>query len=321
MTAHQNESSSHTLTSREYSHDHISIEAPSLNHIRKHSEQRLKYAIVLTGIIFILEVFGGIYSNSLALLADAGHMLTDLGALLISFFASRLIHRPATHHRTFGYYRAEIIAALFNGALLLTVVFGILYEAYQRLLSPEDVNASYLLPIALIGLAVNFAAGLLLYKERHESLNIKAAFIHIVSDFLGSIAATFAGVIILVEGWVFMDTIMSFFISVLILYSSLSIIREALHILMEGTPKHINLESVREALLQIPGIENVHDLHIWTVTTGVEAMSGHAVVRNNSNHTHGILLQARKVLEEKFGIHHVTLQLECCNLEHTEGDL
>ena len=284
---------------------------------RKQARRRLRFALLITFVIFLAELFGGILSNSLALMADAVHMLTDLGALGLSSLAMWIAQRPATDTRTYGYYRIETIAALLNGTLLWTIVLGILYEAWKRIHQPPEIHVTWLLTTASIGLAANLLAGATLFRSRDVSLNLRSAFLHVVSDTLGSLAALTAGVSIALGGLVWMDAAMSLVVAGLILVSSIGIIREAFRILMEGTPTHIDLDDVRNALLEIPGILDVHDLHIWTVTSGVEAMSGHAIIDDLSR-THDILIDARKLLHERFRIHHVTLQLECCDLSATE---
>lgn len=287
---------------------------------RNKARRRLRFALVITFTIFFAELIGGILSNSLALLADAAHMLTDLGALGLSTLAMWVARRPATDRRTYGYYRAETLAALMNGILLLAIVLGILHEAWQRLKNPPEIEASWLIGTALLGLLANLIAGASLYRSRDVSLNIRSAFLHIVSDTLGSIAALTAGITIYLGNWTWMDPAMSLVVAGLILISSMGIIREAFGILMEGTPSHIELDDVRKTLLEVPGIIDVHDLHIWTVTQGVEAMSGHAIIEDLTR-MHDILIDARKRLHERFNIHHVTLQLECCDLSPTEPNI
>ncbi len=292
--------------------------APTLD--RQRGRKALLVVLVLTGSTFFAELIGGIVSHSLALIADAMHMLTDISALSLSMLAIWLVDRPATTRRTFGYYRAEIIAALFNGSLLGVVAGGIIWKAWERLQQPVYIRANMMLIIALIGLGVNLIGAFILYRHRTRNLNLRSAFFHVLADGLGSLSAVVAAVLIVWWRWFWVDAVVSLLVSGLIISSAWHIIRDAVHILMEGTPMHIDLNEVRAALLRIPGVQDVHDLHVWTVTSGVEAMSGHAVVQDLHD-THRILMEARSVLAERFNIHHVTLQLECCDFRPTEPEI
>jgi len=274
----------------------------------------------LTAGTFVAEVLGGWWSNSLALIADAFHMLTDLSALSLSLFALWIARRPATARRTFGYYRVEILVALLNASLLVVTAGGITWKAWERLHAPVTIQAPLMFGFATVGLVVNLVGIGLLRRHAVENLNLRTALLHIASDALGSVSALTAALAIWLKGWTRADAVVSLGLSGLILYSALRVIREAVHILMEGTPRHIDIEELRRALLEVRGIQDVHDLHVWTVTPGVEAMSGHAVVEDLQR-THEILTEARRIMQARFRIQHVTLQIECCDFRPTEPDI
>jgi cobalt-zinc-cadmium efflux system protein len=273
----------------------------------------------LTAGTFVAEVLGGWWSNSLALIADAFHMLTDLSALSLSLFALWIVRRPATTRRTFGYYRVEILIALVNAGLLTVTAGGITWKAWERLWAPVSIQAPRMFGFAAAGLVVNLVGILLLRRYAAENLNLRMALLHVASDALGSVSALTAALAVWLKGWTRADAVVSLGLSGLILYSAVRVIREAVHILMEGTPRHIDLEELRRALLGVRGIRDVHDLHVWTVTPGVEAMSGHAVVEDLQQ-THEILTEARRLMQTRFHIQHVTLQIECCDFRPTEPE-
>ncbi len=274
----------------------------------------------LTAGTFVAEVLGGWWSNSLALIADAFHMLTDLSALSLSLFALWVARRPATARRTFGYYRVEILVALLNASLLAVTAGGITWKAWERLQAPVTIQAPLMFGFATAGLVVNLVGVGLLRRYAAENLNLRTALLHVVSDALGSVSALTASLAIWLKGWTWADAVVSLGLSGLILYSAVRVIREVVHILMEGTPRHIDLEELRRALLEVRGIQDVHDLHVWTVTPGVEAMSGHAVVED-LRQTHEILTEARRIIQTRFHIQHVTLQIECCDFRPTEPEI
>lgn len=282
------------------------------SHNYKNLPARLKQVLILTLGVFLAELIGSLLSNSLALLSDAIHMLTDLTALGISFTAARLARIPSSKKHTFGYYRVETLAALFNGVLLLATVFFLLREAWSRLTSPLLIHPIPMISVAMIGLGANILAISILYKHRNRSINLKSAFVHVFSDTLGSIVAIVAGFTILAHGPLWIDSAMTLATSSLIFYSSLRILRETLNILLESTPNHVDIDNLTHALSTIPGIISVHDLHVWTVTDGVAAMTGHAII-NDLSKTHQILTQAQNLVASRFHIHHMTLQLECCD--------
>lgn len=278
---------------------------------------RLKLAMAITGVYFAAEVIGGFLTNSLALLSDAGHMVSDIAALAMSLFAFQMARRPATLKRTYGYHRLEILAALINGLLLWLIVGVIFTAAYNRFFDPPEVQSKGMLIVATLGLAVNFAAGFILYGSHHESLNIRGAFLHILGDALGSLGAIFAGVVMLLTGWYLADPLVSIFIGVLILYSSWNLTQESVSILMQSVPKGIDLEEVRLAMEQVRGVRKVHDLHVWAVTSGVFTLSAHAVVGEGQDF-HRVLNEIEEALKRRFNIGHTTIQLETEDREDRE---
>lgn len=287
-------------------HDH---HRPSAERSRD-ARGRLKTALVITGSVLIIELIGGIYANSLALLADAGHMFTDVGALGLSFFAIWFAARPATSRKTFGFYRVEILAALLNGVFLVLIAFFIFYEAYQRLTDPPEVNGDLMLLVASGGLFANLASAYVLFGSHSESLNVRGAFIHVVSDALGSLGAVAASLVIIFFGWNSADPVISAVVGILILSSSWLLIRDAVDILLEGAPAHINLTTLKENLAGADGVMSVHDLHVWTLTSGVVAMSCHVVVGQNSSDPSEVLSRVRTIVHERFQIDHTTIQIE-----------
>ena len=239
----------------------------------------LRWALALTAIFFVAEVFGGIISNSLALLADAGHMFTDVGALSLSLFVAWFSRQPARPEKTYGYLRWEILAALLNGAVLLLVSGLIVWEAFGRLQSPEPLQGDVMLAVALGGLVVNAASAAILHPVHGHSLNARGAYLHVLGDLLGSVGTVIAAMTVRWTGWLAADPIASIVVTLLVVRSAWKLVRESVDVLLEATPSHISLGQVRDGLQAIGGIESVHDLHVWTVTSGMVAMSAHAVVR------------------------------------------
>lgn len=269
----------------------------------------LTLAFALTAAYCGAEVAGGWLTNSLALLSDAGHMLADVGALGLSLFAMRLAQRPPTAEKTFGYHRVEILAAFVNG-LLLWLVVGLLFrEAYGRLLDPPPVHGPGMIAVAAIGLGVNLSSLYLLHGAHVESLNVRGAFVHVVGDALGSVGAIVAGVLVLTCGWRLADPLVSIGIGVLILFSSWGIVRESVDILMQGTPRELSLGEIEQCLLAIEGVQRVHDLHVWTQTSGRYLLSAHLVVSASAD-PRRIVETAQGRLREGFGIGHSTVQLD-----------
>lgn len=272
------------------------------------SRRRLTLALSITAGVMVVELVGGWLAGSLALLADAGHMLADAAALAVALFAAHIAQRPATAQRSFGFMRIEILAALLNGAVLIAIALAIGVEAWRRLRAPPAVNGELLLGVAGVGFLANVAAVAILHRGHDHSLNQRGAYLHVVGDLLGSVGALAAGAIVLTTGWTPADPLVSLLIGALILGSAWRLVKESTDVLLEATPAHIALADVHDRILSVPGVDSVHDLHLWTVTSGVVAMSGHLVVRNPTDN--------QPVLEEiqgrmrALGINHVTVQME-----------
>jgi len=287
-----------------HGHDHGHDDgAPGNPHVR-----RLRIALVLTGVFLVAEVVGGVLSNSLALLADAGHMLTDVAALALSLFVAWFIRHPVTPQKSYGYLRWEILAAFLNGGTLLLISSWIVWEAVLRIRTPEPLKGSLMLATAVAGLVVNLIAAWVLHGSRHESLNVRGAYLHVLGDLLGSVGTVAAAVVVKTTGWLTADPIISLITTMLIVRGAWRLVRESVDVLLESTPSHIPPAAVRAQLEAIPGVESVHDLHVWTVTSGVIAMSAHAIVREPSRHQH--VLEHIHDAMKLFGILHVTIQLE-----------
>ena len=283
-------------------------------HHHHHAGSSLKIALAITATFLVAEFIGALYTNSLALLADAGHMLTDVAALSLSLFAIRFASRRATPRMTYGFHRVEILAALVNGVFLVLVALYIFYEAFNRIKTPEVVKADWMLVVAVVGLLSNLTSAWVLFGKHHESLNVRGAFFHVLTDALGSLGAILASIAILVSGYTLADPLISVVVAVLILWSSWIVIRDAVDILLEGTPAHINIVSLREQLCGVNGVGSVHDLHVWTLTSGVLAMSCHIVVENESYNRTDLLARVNGVARERFHIDHTTIQIEEGNI-------
>lgn len=272
----------------------------------------LAWALGITVLFTVVEAVGGLVAGSLALLADAAHMLMDAAALSLALFAAWIVRRPGSAARTFGWRRVEVLAALINAALLLAVTGGIVWEAVRRLVHPEPVRAGVMLGIAAAGFAANACSILVLHRSRRpsdtESLNLRGAYLHVLSDLLGSAAAMIAAVIILNTGWVTADPLLSLALSLLLLYSGVRLLWQAVDVLLEAAPRHVDMQALEAAVAAVPGVERVHDLHVWTVSSGFIAMSGHAVVMDPAR-SQGALEEITHAVQA-FGIRHVTVQLE-----------
>ncbi len=274
-------------------------------------ERSLRISFFIVVFFMVAEIVGGILSNSLALLGDAGHMFVDALALTLSLVALTLARRPATPTKTFGYYRAEIIAALANGVFLIGISVFILYEAYERFLTPPEVKAPLMLVIAIIGLLANVVMVFLLMKN-HDSLNVRAAFWHVVTDTLSSVGVIVAGFIIQFTGFSVADPIIAALISVIIFVGAVRLVGESVDILLEAVPRQIDINEVIEGIKTIPGVEDVHDIHIWTITSGVYALSTHLAIQDRAvSESARLMTEVNEKLERGFGIRHTTLQLEC----------
>jgi cobalt-zinc-cadmium efflux system protein len=293
------------------------------DHLHDHGEDAHVRRLVLTlGLVLLymgVEVVGGLLARSLALIADAGHMLSDAAALGLTLFAMHFARRPAPAQRTFGSYRAEILAALANGATLMAVALFVFVEAFERFLTPAAVQAPLMLLVACGGLLVN-AGGLWLLRGDHtDNLNMQGAWLHVFTDALGSVQAIVAAGLIWAYGWNRVDAIASVLIGLLVIYSSWSLIRQSVAVLMESAPGHINVDDVRSSLLELPHVLNVHDLHVWTITSGFVALSAHVTCPGEHRHD-SLLRSARAMLADRFGIRHTTIQIDrdpaCEGAEH-----
>ena len=278
-------------------------------HGRGADRRALATVFVLTTVFMVAEVVGGLVTGSLALLADAGHMLSDAFSLGVALFAVWLAEKPATPNRSFGYKRAEILAALFNGVTLVAISIWIFIEAYQRFREPPEVLGGLMLTIAALGLVVNVAGALILSRSGGESLNLQGALRHVIADVLGSVGAIAAALVILATGWRYADPVISVLIGLLVLASSWRLLRDSANILLEGTPSGINASEVGRSMADTEGIQEVHDLHIWTITSGFPALSAHVLVGQEEN-CHARRRDLEKLLANEYGIEHTTLQVD-----------
>ena len=283
-------------------------------HGHGHARQPLKTALIITSTFLIAEFIGALYTNSLALLADSGHMLTDVAALSLSFFAIRFSSRRATPRMTYGFYRVEILAALLNGVFLILVALYIFYEAYHRFMDPPSIKADWMLIVAIVGLLANVASAWVLFGQHRESLNVRGAFFHVLTDAIGSVGAVLASIAIIVGGYRMADPLISIVVAVLIMWSSWALIRDAVDILLEGTPAHINIVNLREQLGNVEGVGSIHDLHVWTLTSGVLAMSCHVVAESDHFNRTELLTRVNGVARQRFRIDHTTIQIEERNI-------
>jgi cobalt-zinc-cadmium efflux system protein len=291
------------------------------------SRRRLVLAFWTQLAFFLVELVGGILTNSLALLADAGHMLTDVGALGLSLLALFWTAKPPTPQKTYGYHRLEILVALINGLVLWAMAGYIFFEAYRRFFQPPQISSLPLLIIASLGLLVNLLGLYILYPSREHSINLRSAFLHLLADSLGSVAAIAAGVAILWQGWYWFDPLAGAIIGVMIILGSWQLVWEAANILLEATPKHIKLDQVQATLEDHPGVKEVHDLHIWTISTGLHAISVHVVVEDR-NDRDCLTWELEELLRHRFGLEHATIQTEgpgfhnprTCPLNRLEGE-
>jgi len=295
-------------------------------HRFRSSAWRLSVAFWTQLIFFIVELAGGILTNSLALLADAGHMFSDVAALGLSLLALRWTAKPPTSQKTYGYHRVEILVALVNGLALWAMAGYIFYEAYGRIFQPPQINTVPMLVIASLGLGINLFGVYILFPSRGHSINLRSAFLHLLADSLGSLAAMAAGAFILLKGWYWFDPLAGAVIGAMIILGSWQLVREAADILMEATPKHINLDEVTTALEAHPLVDSVHDLHIWTIASGIYALSVHVGI-SNSEDRDCLTWELEELLRQRFGLEHNTIQIEgpgfhdpqICPLTRLEG--
>lgn len=286
--------------------------------MERHNEtRRLKWALAISLLYFFAELIAGFMTNSLALLSDAGHMLSDVGALGLSLFAFHVAKRPATHQSTYGFHRVEILAALFNGLTLWLIVGMIFAAAYSRVAQPPEVASFGMIVVAVIGLLINLAAAAILHGGHQHNLNLRGAFIHVISDAVGSVGAIIAGVVMLTTGWYLADPLISIMIGVLVLFSSWSLVKDSLSVLMQAVPKGIRLDEVRRTIEEVDGVSKVHDLHVWAVTSDIFTLSAHAVVESGEDF-HVVLNGIEDTLKARFNIEHTTIQLETESREEKE---
>lgn len=274
------------------------------------NKRRLGIVLALTTTYLVAEVVGGLFTGSLALLADAGHMLTDVAGLGLALLAIRFAERPATPERTYGFYRIEILAALANAIVLIGISVYILYEAYERFRTPPEIQSGVMLAVASVGLIINIIGIRLLKSASKESLNMKGAYFEVLSDMLTSVGVIVASLIMLTTGWYYADPLISAGIGLFILPRTWMLLRDAVGVLLEGTPADVNLTSLREAIKTVAGVADVHDLHVWSLTSGVNAMSVHTVLSDHGMHDE-VLAAVQKKVTSEFKIAHATVQVEC----------
>lgn len=300
-------SHSHTHAGHDHSHQH--------HHRHASNKRNLWWVLILSASYMIAEILGGIASGSLALLADAGHMAIDTAAVALSLFAIWVAQKPPTPEKTFGYYRAEILAALVNGALLVAVAFGILIEAFHRLSSPVEVHGQLMVLVGAGGFVVNLIGLRLTHGGSEHSLNVRGVWLHLIADLLGSVAAATAGLLIWKFGWLRADPIISFALGALILVGSFRLLSECVNVLLEGAPRGTDLRAIKAHIEGMKGVRDIHDLHVWTVSSGVVALSAH--VRLHENVDSAVVLEAiTEMLHHQYEISHATLQLEPPSFEH-----
>ncbi|MCD9618653.1 cation diffusion facilitator family transporter [Chryseobacterium gleum] len=283
-------------------------------------KKNLLIVLCLSGTYLIAEVIGGIVTNSLALLADAAHMLTDVVGLLLAFIAIKIGERKADPSKTYGYYRTEILAAVINAVVLLGISVYVLFEAYQRFQNPPEVQSKSMLIVAGIGLIVNIVGMIILRKDSESSLNMKGAYFEVLSDMLTSVGVMIAGIIMLTTGWYYADPLISAAIGLLIFPRTWRLLKEAINVLLEGTPKDVDIHELRESLEKTPGVKDVHDLHVWSLTSSVNAMSVH-VVKENGYSQNQLLKILKDTTVNNFKISHTTFQIEEEGYEENEVHL
>lgn len=292
-----------------HGHPHEHSHGHSHSHFHAHHDgapRSIMRALIITLIFMVIEAVGGFIANSLALLSDAGHMLTDVGALLLSLFALWVARKPKTATMSFGYHRAEILGALASGLLIWMISGVLIYEAFIRLQHPEHVQGKLVFIIATIGLLANLASMVVLHGEKQKNINVRAAYLHLLTDSLGSVGAIVAGLILWLTGWQPIDPIITVLFAVLMLYSSWALVKEAVEVLMESAPSTVDPHQVQHDLESIDGVKEVHDLHIWSVSTGRMALSVHIITESPET----VLSQANQLLESQYGIVHTTIQVE-----------
>lgn len=289
----------------------------SHTHFKDLTQQTIRGLALSLGITLVfvfVEIAAGIYSNSLALLTDAAHNFTDVLALALSWWALRLTSQPATHEKTYGYHRAGILAALANSTTLVVIALGIFYEAYHRFINPPEVQADVLIGVGVVAVVINVVTALLVRRGAEHDLNIRSAFLHLMGDVLSTVGAVIAGVIIRYTDWNWLDPLVSVLIGFLILWSAWSIVREAIDILMEGTPTDIDMDAMIRDINSVDGVRGVHDLHVWSITQSMRTLSAHLVTGDMTiGEGASIQTKVNEVLFHKYRVNHATLQLECAD--------
>lgn len=293
-----------------HDHAHSVFEPPTGGKI----ESRFVLALALTGLILVAEVVGGLWTGSLALLSDAAHVFMDMFALALSYGAIRLAALPASDRHTYGFHRMKVIAAFINGATLLLIAFEIFREAWTRFQNPEPILAGPMLVVAVIGLIVNLVVVFVLSGHDHEDLNTRAAFLHVLGDTLSSVGVIVAGAVILFTGWLWVDPLVSVMIALVILSGAGRVLKQTIHILNEGAPEGVDVTGLGQAMRQVSGVAEVHDLHVWTVSPGYVALSAHVVLADQAlSQTHPIMNELKEIIAHQAGIEHTTIQFECRN--------
>ncbi|MED1442485.1 cation diffusion facilitator family transporter [Aeribacillus composti] len=298
------------MNSHHHSHDHHDFN-------RENNKKGLIIALLITVGILLLEFFGGLITNSLALLSDSGHMLSDASSLALSLIAIWFAAKPASPNKTYGFYRFEILAALFNGVTLFVIAGFIIWEAVQRFFNPPTVASGSLMLIASIGLFANLLSAWVLMRKGDvkHNVNVRSAYLHVIGDALGSVGAIAAGFIMWLFDWYIADPIISILVALLILKGAWGVLKHSIHILMEGTPVTIDQNEVKKALKSIEGVKDVHDLHIWTITSGLDSLSCHILIEDHHD-SQKVLQAAIHMIEEKFKILHTTIQIETSQIHH-----
>jgi cation diffusion facilitator family transporter len=299
------------MNSHHHSHDHHH------DFNRENNKKGLIIALLITVGILLLEFFGGLMTNSLALLSDSGHMLSDASSLALSLIAIWFAAKPASPNKTYGFYRFEILAALFNGVTLFVIAGFIIWEAVQRFFNPPTVARGSMMLIASIGLFANLLSAWVLMRKGDvkHNVNVRSAYLHVIGDALGSVGAIAAGFIMWLFGWYIADPIISILVALLILKGAWGVLKHSIHILMEGTPVTIDQNEVKKSLKSIEGVKDVHDLHIWTITSGLDSLSCHILIEDHQD-SQKVLQAAIHMIEEKFKILHTTIQIETSQIHH-----
>jgi cobalt-zinc-cadmium efflux system protein len=296
----------------EKGHDHEHTHGHGARRSLASGRKDLLIALSITLLMMVAEVIGGILANSLALLSDAGHMLTDNLALLLSFFAMTFAALPATERKTFGFYRLEILAAFVNGVILVLISLFIMYHAYLRMIDPQPVQGMLMMVVAIVGLIANVLGAFFLHKHSKTSLNVRGAYLHIIGDALSSVGVVIGGVIIFFTGWYLIDPILSMMIALVIIYGAWSLVKESVSILLESAPAHLDIVHIGEEIARIKGVREAYHIHLWTITSGVHALSAHVIIEDQLvSMSREVLDEIRSHLSEKFNVDHSTIQLEC----------